>query len=431
MRKTILIVSLFGFFNAFAGNIVVLPKDTSQKIQLNGFETIFEDSHVRVFKRLDMFSKDERPAFPEENLYTVRTGSNLEGALATRHLLSDGRVNFQGAVNGSLILRIPQDKVEEISHILHTTGSGCGALVHIPESAPTLAERSFAPNLPRADDARTTVTALLTQVKKDNLIASVTQLGAFHTRHHNSQESKKSGAWIIEQMKTAGENVNVEEFTHKRTPQKSIIATIPGETNERVILGSHIDSIVGFGGNVDQIRSPGQDDDGSGTAALLEVLRVIAQSGQKFERTIQFMGYAAEEIGLVGSNEIAESYAKAKIPVAGVMQLDMAGYVKPGEEMKAFLITNDTNSEHTQLVADLVSTYLTIKSEKKVLDLGTSDHQSWSRRGFPAVFPTENPSAFNMALHTKGDTIDRLNFDFMENYAKLAISYIVTLAKPI
>jgi putative aminopeptidase FrvX len=53
--------------------------------------------------------------------------------------------------------------------------------------------------------------------------------------------------------------------------------------------------------------APGADDDASGIAPLLEVLRIALASGWKPKRTVKFMGYAREEVGLRGSNAIATS----------------------------------------------------------------------------------------------------------------------------
>ena len=64
--------------------------------------------------------------------------------------------------------------------------------------------------------------------------------------------------------------------------------------------------------------APGADDDGSGIAVLTEVLRIIVMSGYKPEKTVQIMGFAIEEIGLVGSREIASEYKRKGKNVIGM-----------------------------------------------------------------------------------------------------------------
>ena len=107
-----------------------------------------------------------------------------------------------------------------------------------------------------------------------------------------------------------------------------MILTIQGTDlpNEIVVLGAHLDSINGSAGGSTEQTAPGADDDASGIASLTEVIRVALASGWKPKRTVKFMGYAAEEVGLRGSNAIAQSFKTADSNVVGVLQLDMTNY---------------------------------------------------------------------------------------------------------
>jgi carboxypeptidase Q len=101
----------------------------------------------------------------------------------------------------------------------------------------------------------------------------------------------------------AGEAVEVEfdldyEFVQGPIPLYNVIGEIPGETDELVIIGGHIDSWDG---------ARGAQDNGTGTATTLEVARLLADLGQKPKRTIRFMLWSGEEQGLLGSR----AYIKA------------------------------------------------------------------------------------------------------------------------
>lgn len=65
------------------------------------------------------------------------------------------------------------------------------------------------------------------------------------------------------------------------------------------------------------------DDDGSGTVNLIDIIRVLAQSGYKPATPLEFHFYGGEELGLLGSGDIATSYRSAGKSVKGVLQLDM------------------------------------------------------------------------------------------------------------
>ena len=54
--------------------------------------------------------------------------------------------------------------------------------------------------------------------------------------------------------------------------------------------------------------APGLDDDGSGVMVLLEILRVVVETGFKPQKNVQLMAFAAEEVGLLGSDQIAKDY---------------------------------------------------------------------------------------------------------------------------
>src|SRR6202008_3109734 len=139
--------------------------------------------------------------------------------------------------------------------------------------------------------------------------------------------------------------------------QKSVIATITGtdNPNEVVVIGGHLDSI-NQSNTGETGRAPGADDDASGVASLTEVYRQMIASGYKPKRTLKFMAYAAEEVGLRGSQEIATSFANAGTNVVGVMQLDMTNY--KGAVNDIYIFTDYTDSQQNSFVQRLISTYL-------------------------------------------------------------------------
>ena len=106
-------------------------------------------------------------------------------------------------------------------------------------------------------------------------------------------------------------DVTVELFNHSQWKQPSVIMTIRGSKlpQEVVVLGGHLDSIAGFWGRANA-RAPGADDNASGIATISEVIRLLVDGNYVPERTIKFMGYAAEEVGLRGSKEIVEKLYK-------------------------------------------------------------------------------------------------------------------------
>ena len=69
--------------------------------------------------------------------------------------------------------------------------------------------------------------------------------------------------------------------------------------------------------------APGVSDDASGTAVVMELARVMSQ--YKFEKTIVFVAFAAEEIGLVGSTLYADKAKKDGMQIEAMLNNDIVG----------------------------------------------------------------------------------------------------------
>lgn len=147
---------------------------------------------------------------------------------------------------------------------------------------------------------------------------------------------------------------SVKAFTHKFT-QNSVIATIPGLSNATIVLGAHQDSVNWQGNDQNNNRAPGADDNASGSITILEALRVLLEDPDvkagKAPNTIEFHWYAAEEAGLLGSEDVWQAYKKEAKNVKGLLQQDMTGYSKG--------TTDKGKPEIMGVITDFVDTPLT------------------------------------------------------------------------
>merc|ERR1712232_83413 len=254
------------------------------------------------------------------------------------------------------------------------------------------------PPLPNQPQQKPYVNSLLSELSTANLESNVNTLSSFHTRFYSTSTM----------------------------PQPSVIARIEGqESDDIVILGSHEDSIhIGAFG-----RAPGVDDDGSGTVCSLEVFRVLVESGFQPNRTVEFHYYAAEEVGLKGSQAVAEAYAAEEKVIVGMMQLDMTFYVGTGDENVVGVVTDNVDDSLTAFTRQLVESYCTIPWQNTVCGYGCSDHASWTKEGYRSTFPFETPfEAHNPYIHTEKDTTAYANFDHGLEFAKLGLGFVVELA---
>ncbi|MEK7721682.1 MAG: M20/M25/M40 family metallo-hydrolase, partial [Elusimicrobiota bacterium] len=183
------------------------------------------------------------------------------------------------------------------------------------------------------------------------------------------------------------------------------------------------------GGGGDTI-APGADDNASGIAALTEAIRVIVASGYKPKKTLKFMGYSAEEVGLRGSQDIARAFKLEGAEIEGVIQLDMTNFNGSAEDI--FLITDYTNAPQNAFLGSLIRSYTDYRLGETKCGYACSDHASWTKNGFAASFPFEASfKESNPYIHSARDTLSQSGGHSRHalKFAKLVIAYLVEMAK--
>lgn len=209
------------------------------------------------------------------------------------------------------------------------------------------------PRVTEGQTSRSDVTArpnpsikkMVSQVSASNIEATIRKLVSFHTRHTLSEtesDARGIGAareWIKSELerysRDSGGRLQVEfdQFTQEpggRIPRAvkivNVVATLPGlraESKDRIyVVSGHYDSRVS---NVMDTASfsPGANDDASGTAAVMELARVMSK--QEFDATLVFMAVAAEEQGLQGATHWAEMAKTRNLNIAGMITNDIVG----------------------------------------------------------------------------------------------------------
>jgi leucyl aminopeptidase len=105
-------------------------------------------------------------------------------------------------------------------------------------------------------------------------------------------------------------------------------------------------------------RSPGADDDGSGTTTVIETLTILINSGYTpTKRVLEFHFYAAEEGGLLGSQKVVESYMKDKKDVYAVLHSDMTGYQPDGKSPFIAVARDNVDKALTDVLVMLTGVY--------------------------------------------------------------------------
>lgn len=334
------------------------------------------------------------------------------------------------------VYKVKPDMLPVLAQYMHDNFKRCGGFfAHATQAS---AQASMRPTVaaPRAAyslDQQAVVTPLVAGVKASNIQATIDALAAFNNRYYQSDTGVQAAGWIKTrwgQLAAKIPGASVALVSHDGWKQPSVVLTIPGAEipEEIVVLGGHLDSINGWGNN--SARAPGADDNASGIAVLTETIRVIADSGLRPKRTIQFMGYAAEEVGLRGSQDIASRYAAAGKKVVGVIQFDMSNFAGDGNVI--FLLTDNVDDALSAFTGELIDAYAGVKRSTTECGYGCSDHASWTKKGYPSAMAFESSfDGMNHKIHTADDTLANSGGDASHSapFAKLAAAFAVELAK--
>ncbi|KAF5971133.1 bacterial leucyl aminopeptidase [Fusarium coicis] len=292
----------------------------------------------------------------------------------------------------------------------------------------------FLASFPSAVAQTSAVNALIPKLSQTNMRSTLTEFIKFQNRYYKSTYGQQSAEWLFGQIQSiitasGAKNVKVEKFTHSFR-QPSIIATITGKSAATIVVGAHQDSVNSR--SPETGRSPGADDDGSGTVTILEAFRVLltdsrVSTGQA-PNTIEFHWYAGEEGGLLGSGAIFQKYKQDGRQVKAMLNQDMTGYVKPGTTEVVGILTDNVDAGLTTFLKKVVAAYSKLPTVDSKCGYGCSDHASATRQGFPSAMAFE--STFDNSspyIHGTTDTIDTVNFAHVLEFSKICLGFAYEL----
>jgi bacterial leucyl aminopeptidase len=403
-------------------------------------------THARDHARAELASLHlER--HPQAPVYIVTSRDSHQGLIGI-----DGKATaHRDSIGTELVVsEIKARQLSAVSEMIHTRELRCGGYFAFATRAEAEAfirndRASFAMRkallAAYTIDNSATVNPWLSQVQASNIAGTIATLSNYQNRYYTSADGKASAEWIRntwQGLAGSRSDVSSELFACATcSTQPSVILTIRGTDlpGEVVVLGAHLDSINGSAGGSTTQRAPGADDDASGIATLTEVLRIALASGWKPKRTVKFMGYAAEEVGLRGSNAIAQSFKNAGTNVHAVLQLDMTNY-KSGTVADMRLITDYSNPDVKTFLTNLFDTYLAPQGLTRgtyTCGYGCSDHASWTSAGYPSgmMFEAGDSGGYFPNIHTANDTLANMSNSAQHSakFAKLGLAFLGEAAK--
>jgi hypothetical protein len=280
-------------------------------------------------------------------------------------------------------------------------------------------------------------------------------VGKVASVEHNTskpQALENAASYIEAALAAQGYHVTRQEYAHDgqrvRNLEVSIINTINNKPPERIfIVGAHYDSARG---------APGANDNGSGTAAVLELARML--KGTKVSRgtELKFVFFVNEEPPYfggegMGSWQHAKDLRARGQPVAAALILETIGYYTNGKDSQKYppglekLYPNQGNFiafvgtlESSELVRKTLAAFRAsssfpsegLASASYVEGVTWSDHSSYNRHGYPAIMITDTAFLRYPYYHTAQDTPDKLDYQSMARVVEGLAKVIEGMAAP-
>ncbi|WP_031477957.1 M28 family metallopeptidase [Streptomyces bicolor] len=265
-----------------------------------------------------------------------------------------------------------------------------------------------------------------------NVKAHLTQLQSIATanggnRAHGRPGYKASLDYVKAKLDAAGYTTTIQQFTSSGRTGYNLIADWPGgDTNQVVMAGSHLDSVS---------SGPGINDNGSGSAAVLETALAVSRAGYQPTKHLRFAWWGAEELGLVGSRYYVNNLSAAnRAKISGYLNFDMIGSPNPGY----FVYDDDPAIEKT--FKDYYAG-LGVATEIETEGDGRSDHAPFKSAGVPvgglftgasrtktaaqvAKWGGTSGQAFDRCYHSSCDTTSNINDTALDRNSD-AVAYAV------
>ena len=240
---------------------------------------------------------------------------------------------------------------------------------------------------------------------KDKLTASLSQIQDSISEFIVSEKHYTNDLHI--------DDYKIESQFNKDYKTKNVIGKIEGTNKDSlVVITAHFDHL----GKIGNVYFPGASDNASGTAFLLEMAKYFSKNKPKY--SLVFIGFAAEEAGMVGSNYFVENPLFDLSKIKFLLNFDIMGAGEDGIQIvnssiftKEFEILHDINSQKNYL-----------KQIKKRGEACNSDHCPFYEKGVPSyfVYTLGGPGHYH-DIFDKGETLNLAEF---EDTLSLFIAFI-------
>ncbi|MEW5842215.1 MAG: M28 family peptidase [Bacteroidota bacterium] len=239
--------------------------------------------------------------------------------------------------------------------------------------------------------------------------------------------TKKPASFAFKNAK-ATLSTGVNEIVSKgRNVAGMIEGSDPTLKNEYIVIGAHYDHL-----GIDQLKESsmykgkepmihhGADDNASGTSGLLEIAEKFASIKERVKRSIIFVAFSGEELGILGSTYFTNNSPVSLNEIAAMLNMDMIGRLN--DENSLTIIGTGTSSEWKTLLNE--KNKYGFKLGFNESGSGGSDHQAFTNKNIPVLFFF---TGTHSDYHKPSDTADKIN---NEGEARV-VNYVYDIADDI
>lgn len=268
--------------------------------------------------------------------------------------------------------------------------------------------------------------SLVSRVSQDSLYAYNKRLVDFQTRYAYSDSIMVVRDWLVQKFSDFGyTDVTTSGTEYGGVVHYNVHVVKPGfaEPDAVIVIGAHYDSAVRSSQCPGPMFwAPGADDNGSGTALIMELARILADV--PLRKTIVFISFAAEEPGLVGSRFASEKFVASGTNLEVMYNYDMVG--NASDTIWGVNLSSGVNDSYAlaQFNAGYRTTSLipVLRSTQPY-----SDNRSFDQQGFNIVATMETD--FSPQYHSNTDVTDSLNFPYLAEVTKMAVASAAAVAE--
>ena len=266
------------------------------------------------------------------------------------------------------------------------------------------------------------IQALVDRVSLTTFNADLAHLVQFPTRFSTSAHYSQASTWARTRLTALGYSARRRRISVGGGTSYSVIADRPGVGSGQrglVLVTAHLDSINLTGGP--SARAPGADDNGSGSAGVLEIARALQD--HRGVHDLRLVLFSGEEEGLHRSKQyVAGLSIVERARIRAVVNMDMIATLNTPTQT-VLLEGAPVSQQVIDDLAEAAATYTDLAVQTS-LQAANSDHVPFIRAGLPAVLTIEGADGANGNIHSAEDTLDHVDESLARGILRMNVAFV-------